>query len=351
MTSSPVAIGARDPSRGRPIPLRFRGRGPWRGVCSLPRVKIAATTLCALVLAVLGGCSAPATHHDDEPVETSSEALSASDPVSAAVGQSCSTTSVKGLAQQLVDEIQCMRPGTLARIDTTPGLSLGPAVFPWMQAPAASALASARSARGKTMAINSALRTLPQQYLLYRWYQTGRCGIGLAARPGTSNHESALAVDVQDDAGWRSAMSSKGFRWLGASDPVHFDYTGAGVVDLRGLSVKAFQRLWNRNHPTDTIAEDGDYGPATEARLAKAPVGGFAQGASSVPANHVYRTDPDHVPVPKGSKVILYVSKGPSGTNDACKGIHPPKWCLVRITDILVPTLMPSFTVPVGPGH
>ncbi|OKH86043.1 hypothetical protein EB75_04730 [Mycobacterium sp. ST-F2] len=80
-------------------------------------------------------------------------------------------------------------------------------------------------------------------------------------------------------------------------------------------------------------------------------VPGFAQGASSVPANHVYRTDPDHVPVPKGSKVILYVSKGPSGTNDACKGIHPPKWCLVRITDILVPTLMPSFTVPVGPGH
>lgn len=248
-------------------------------------MKTAATTLCALVLAALGGCSAPATHHDDEPVETSSEALSASDPVSAAVGQSCSTTSVKGLAQQLVDEIQCMRPGTLARIDTTPGLSLGPAVFPWMQAPAASALASARSARGKTMAINSALRTLPQQYLLYRWYQTGRCGIGLAARPGTSNHESALAVDVQDDAGWRSAMSSKGFRWLGASDPVHFDYTGAGVVDLRGLSVKAFQRLWNRNHPTDTIAEDGDYGPATEARLAKAPVGGFAQGASCTPTH------------------------------------------------------------------
>jgi hypothetical protein len=129
------------------------------------------------------------------------------------------------------------------------------------------------------MSINSGLRTLPQQYLLYRWYQTGRCGIGLAAQPGRSNHESGIAVDINDNAGWRATMASKSYRWLGASDPVHFDYDGGGAVDLRGLSVKAFQRLWNRNHANDKIAEDGDYGPETAARLAQSPVGGFAIGA------------------------------------------------------------------------
>jgi hypothetical protein len=41
-----------------------------------------------------------------------------------------------------------------------------------------------------------------------------------------------------------------------------------------------FQRLWNRNNPTDTIAEDGQYGPSTESRLAKSPIGGFRLGPS-----------------------------------------------------------------------
>ena len=75
-------------------------------------------------------------------------------------------------------------------------------------------------------------------------------------------------------------MNSKGFSWLGASDPVHFDYKGSGTVSMKGLSVRAFQRLWNRNNPNDKIIEDGSYGASTESRLAKAPVGGFPKGAA-----------------------------------------------------------------------
>lgn len=87
-------------------------------------------------------------------------------------------------------------------------------------------------------------------------------------------------------------------------------------------------------------------------RLQKAGlVPGFDQGASSQPANHVYKTAPNQGPVPKGSKVILYVSTGSGGTTDVCKGINPPKWCWLRVTDVIVPTFMPPFTVPVGPGH
>ncbi len=238
-----------------------------------------------LVAAALAGACAPDASdpegavHTREPTATVTSALSPGDPVSQAVTSECSTASVAGLSRQLVDEIQCLRPGTMASIESAPGLSLGSAVFPALQAPAATALLEAQKARGVTMTINSALRTLPQQYLLYRWYQTGRCNISLAASPGKSNHESGLAVDIDDSAGWRTAMTNAGFKWLGASDPVHYDFAGAGVVDMSGLSVQAFQRLWNRNHPEDRIDEDGKYGTATEERLAKSPVGGFARGA------------------------------------------------------------------------
>jgi hypothetical protein len=231
-------------------------------------------------LALLPACSgAPEVHDDPEPVGYASAELSAGDPVSLAVDQSCTTTSVKGLATQLVDEIQCLKPGSMASIASVPNTDLGSAVFPFLQTSAASALKQVAASRGTPLVINSGLRTLPQQYLLYRWYKTGRCGIGLAASPGTSNHESGLAVDVNDNAAWKPYFQSKGWSWLGASDPVHFDYV-AGGIDLKGLSVLAFQRLWNRNHPTDKITEDGGYGPDTETRLAKSPVGGFAQGAT-----------------------------------------------------------------------
>ncbi len=238
---------------------------------------------CAIPLSVLacgGDADSTADHHDHgESIDTSSAPLVAADPVSTAVAQSCTTASVKGLATQLIEEIQCLRPNTFKSIENVQGLKLGGAVFPYLQTPAADALIAAQKARGSTMTINSAVRTLPQQYLLYRWYQTGRCGIGLAAKPGSSNHESAVALDIDDNAGWRTALTGKGFRWLGASDPVHYDFAGGGTVDLRGLSVKAFQRLWNRNHPEDLIAEDSAYGAETEKRLARAPVGGFLKGA------------------------------------------------------------------------
>lgn len=235
----------------------------------------------ALVLG-LGGVLAVACVGPDEAregdLEVATYALSPADPVSAAVTSTCTTAAVVALSTQLVDEIQCMRPGSMKSIEGAPGLVLGDAVFPFLQTPAADAVLAVQKARGVTMTINSALRTLPQQYLLYRWYKLGRCGIKLAAQPGRSNHESALAVDVEDANAWRPTMAAEKMVWLGSSDPVHFDFKGEGAVELRGVSVLAFQRLWNRNHPEDPIAEDGVYGPATEARLAKAPVGGFAKG-------------------------------------------------------------------------
>jgi len=172
---------------------------------------IARLRVACFVIPFLGiACAAGADdvenrdHHDEDGEEqelgTTSSALSATDSVSTAVSQACSTTAVKGLATQLVEEINCLKPGSMKRIDGVSGLALGSAVFPYLQSPAATALIAAQKVRGVTMSINSGLRTLPQQYLLYRWYQTGRCGIGLAARPGTSNHESGIAVDINSNA-------------------------------------------------------------------------------------------------------------------------------------------------------
>src|SRR5262249_53084868 len=132
-----------------------------------------------------------------------------------------------------------------------------------------------------TITITSAFRTLAQQYLLYKWYQGGQCGITLAAVPGNSNHETGIAIDVSNYAEAATTLTNHGFSHsYPTSDPVHFDYNAGGTVDLRAESVLAFQRLWNLNNPNDVIAEDGDYGAMTTARLAQSPVDGFANGSS-----------------------------------------------------------------------
>jgi hypothetical protein len=227
----------------------------------------------ALLVSACGG----ATSNDvTDPTAGEEDITAAPGTVERAVSTSCSTSAVHGLAQQLVDEVNCMSPDTLGSIDNLPGVNFEDVVFPYLQTPAARALAKAGART--PIHVNSALRTIPQQYLLFRWAAQHRCGIALAAHVGHSNHEQGLAVDIQEEH--TSAMTAAGFRWFGSADPVHNDYVGGGSVDLAGLDTKAFQRLWNRNHPNDKISEDGDYGPETESRVKQSPAAGFAQGAS-----------------------------------------------------------------------
>jgi hypothetical protein len=215
-----------------------------------------------------------------EPVDTIDESVTGA-TVENAAASSCSTSSVKGLSKQIIAEARCMNGDSFVAITDLGNVSWGTAVFPYLEKPARDKLISALKANpGKTMTINSALRTVAQQYVLYRWYQTGRCGISLAAKPGSSNHETGLALDVSQYSTWKPILTNYGFKWLGSSDPVHFDYVGTGAVSFKGLDVKAFQRLWNRNHPTDKIDTDGVWGPQTEARMKKSPAGGFATGAT-----------------------------------------------------------------------
>lgn len=186
----------------------------------------------------------------------------------------CTTASIRGLSDQIAAEMNCIRPGLMGSL-TGANVSLGAAALPYLQGPAAAALKRATTGRSR-LSLNSTLRTLPQQWMLYSWYRTGRCGVGLAAQPGRSNHEDGLAIDTSEYSAWKSILASNGFRWFGTADDVHFDYTGG--ADAKG--VLAFQRLWNHNNPSDKITADGLYGPATEARIKKSPRTGFAKGAS-----------------------------------------------------------------------
>jgi hypothetical protein len=256
-------------------------------------------------LSLLAGCAFQTADEPDfhgveeEPVATVQHALTS---VESAVTGSCSTSSVSGLNAQIVAQMNC-------------------AVFPFMQSPAKNALVKALDAHsGTTMTVNSMFRTVAQQYLLYRWYKLGKCGIGLAAYPGSSNHESGLAIDVSQYNTWKSALTGNGFKWLGSSDPVHYDYAGSGIKNLKGADVLAFQEIWNLNHPGDTIAEDGDYGPATEARLKKSPVGGFGTPPSCGPVD----TDGDGVVDSKDNcvkdKNANQLDTDNDGKGDACDG-------------------------------
>ncbi len=195
------------------------------------------------------------------------------------VGQAggCSTAIVAGLTAQLIAEQNCIKPNALGSFSGA-NISIGSSVNAYLEPPAVAALKKAVAAKGTTIVINSALRSLAQQYLLYKWQ--GSCGIQIAASPGSSNHETGIAIDVDNHDVYRTALEAQGFVWYGTGDRVHYDYRGAGAVDLRSTSVLAFQRLWNLNHSNDKIAEDGSYGPMTESRLAQSPTTGFAQGTT-----------------------------------------------------------------------
>jgi hypothetical protein len=195
--------------------------------------------------------------------------------VSTYVSSSCSTAVVLGLSKQISDEISCLDSTLLRRFTPTANLQLtSNAVLPYLGAKAKTDLEAVASTR--TVQINSAFRTVAQQYLLYRWYQQGRCGIAAAATPGRSNHESGRALDVSNYSSLISAMSARGWAHDVPGDAVHFDHLAS--TDIRGKDVLAFQRLWNRNNPGDKISEDGSYGPQTEARIKLAPATGFAKG-------------------------------------------------------------------------
>lgn len=213
------------------------------------------------------------------PAPSAQAALPKLPTVEDVLDEGCTTTVVKGLSEQIIAEGNCIVPGAYAKLPEADNVTLGKAVFPYMMEPARDALVEAIDyGKRHKMKINSMLRTVAQQYLLYDWYKRKRCGIKLAAEPGKSNHQSGLAIDISSPGTWKKMLSRYGFRWMGKRDQWHFDYSGDDAHKREGLDIEAFQRLWNHNHPDEPIGTDGDWGETTEKALRRAPASGFPSG-------------------------------------------------------------------------
>ena len=254
------------------------------------------------------------------------------------VGTTCSTSVVIGLSKQIAEEVGCASPGSLVAFAPTAKLTItSNAVLPYLAKNAKADLLVA--SESGVLQVNSAFRTIAQQYLLYKWYQAGQCGITAAATVGNSNHESGRAVDLANYSARITAMANHGWAHDVPGDDVHFDHLGS--ADIRGKDTAAFQRLWNRNHPDDKIAEDGAYGAQTASRLAMSPAGGFATGAiCNVPktdvADLVGITGPDKVaPSTQAHYAIAVKNTGTAAwpattvlvTADAMPSeLHDPSW-------------------------
>ena len=219
--------------------------------------------------------------NDEEPKPTKPAPPKHFATVQEAAAGSCSTETVDGLSRQIIEQARCIKPNDFALLPKRPNLAMAAHVYPYLEVSARDHLLKALDAHSSTtMTVNSCLRTVAQQYLVSRWAVSKTCGVQLATPPGESNHEIGTALDIEEAAKWRPALEAQDFRWLGASDRVHFDYRGNKAPQRTATDVLAFQKLWNRNHKDDAIIESGRYDSATEQRLKKAPPSGFPIGAN-----------------------------------------------------------------------
>jgi GH24 family phage-related lysozyme (muramidase) len=189
----------------------------------------------------------------------------------------CDTGQVRGLSQQIIAVMNSIVPNALVNFDDLNVDVRGNQINPFLQPAAKESLRLAISERGTKLVVNSAYRTIVQQYIIRRQFELGICGIPAAARPGLSNHESGLALDVEDPDRWQPFFGRHNWIRLGAFDPPHYDYKFPAATrrDISTIGIKAFQQLWNQHNPDDIIAEDGIFGPATASRLERSPADGF----------------------------------------------------------------------------
>lgn len=192
------------------------------------------------------------------------------------------------------------------RIDDIPNLILGGSVHPWVQKGMRDCLVRLFKAYPTLkLKINSAYRTIVGQALLFSHGLAKRCGIDIVAEPGASNHNNASSFDIEN---WNDSHTDErgvvrriidiledfGFVWLGRrvkKDPMHFDCI-LGCIDMKEISIKAFQLLHNLANPQDKLSVDGDYGQLTASRLRNAPIYGFPNLPAGYPPRILRFTEP-----------------------------------------------------------
>lgn len=151
----------------------------------------------------------------------------------------CDTGLIKGLSLQIIDELNLLVANALVDFSDLFVDVEGQQINAFLQPKAKQALEQAIKERGTRLIINSAYRTVAQQFLIRLQYEAGRCGITAAAHPGASNHEGGLALDVEDPDGWEPFFERYGWKRLGRDfDYPHFDFSLLAGVRSRHQSTR-----------------------------------------------------------------------------------------------------------------
>ena len=194
----------------------------------------------------------------------------------------CSTAGLRPLNEQIVEvllsSVNTNNETNLVRCDDIPRLRvIGNSTIALLQPAARESLQEVIAREGRQLKLIHAYRTIAQQFVLLQWKIRGRCNITAARRPGTSDHERAIAIDIDEFSVWREALERNGWDWAGPGDRGHFSFRGPGVSPkVLTESVRSFQKLWNLNNPDDLIDEDGVFGDIeTGPRLLLSPIEGF----------------------------------------------------------------------------
>jgi N-acetylmuramoyl-L-alanine amidase len=189
------------------------------------------------------------------------------------LANNCDTVGLLGLSNQIADILLADQSGKV--LDITDHVNIvGSSTIPFLQKEAGRSLIAAIEEKGSKPGLVHAIRVLPQQAAVSYWYLQRRCGIKLAARPGTSPHERGIAIDINNHAAWRAVLKRHGWIWRGPSDPPHFNYHGGHDPDFGIEGIRSFQKLWNL-HNESKLEEDGVLGPITENKLGLSPAQGF----------------------------------------------------------------------------
>lgn len=248
----------------------------------MPTVRLSRCLALACITTIAAGCAA----EEDDPVLDGVEvSLADAKEDSDATVETylkripCSTEVIRALSQQIIDEIECLTPGSLVPVGEAEGITLlDGSVLAYLHPDAATALR--KVALKKPITVASSMRTVAQQFLLSEWARAKKCSITKAAPAGMSQHEVGRAVDIRTPSTLKKYMVAEG--WVQEDpiiDPVHFAYLkGAGAEPK---DVLAFQRLWNRNAQAwEQIAETGTFDETTKKALRRAPAAGFPEGAA-----------------------------------------------------------------------
>lgn len=257
--------------------------------------------LLAALLAALAACDDP---DPPPPIGTSRAPVT----VSAVAMARCDTPPelIDGLSRQLVDAINCLRPGTLAEIPLGGDIRLLQPNRPhFVDGRAVDALVDAAADGDRQMVVRWAYRDVALQHLF--WLQDQFRGCAVAAPAGLSNHQNGLAVDLNDWQYWEPIMRAFGWANDLPNDRVHFDYQ-APDVGLGALSLYAFQVLWNQNNPEAELALTAELDGPTYDALSEAPVEGFDRDLC------------EGGPPPVGPGPV----RGPTVGQQAWRGCDPP---------------------------